>query len=405
MLRAMRVPLLDLSEQYRALAAPLRAEVDEILASQRFILGPKVEAFEQAMCEYCAAPHAIGVSSGTDALLAILMALGVGPGDAVITSAYTFFATAGCVARVGATPVFVDIDPVTYNISPDAIADYLERYCHRADDGRLLNDKAETVRAIMPVHLFGLCCEMDAILKTARQYGLLVIEDAAQAIGAEYPRVDGSSAQAGTMGEAGYFSFYPSKNLGAAGDAGLIVCRDEDFARRLRVCRQHGMEERYFHHFVGGNFRLDEIQAAILKVKLPHLNGWSAGRRAVADRYRAEFTRRGLTNAFQLPAESYRGRGLVNHHIYHQYVIRTTQRDALREHLTQKEIGSAIYYPLGLHQQDCFANLDYKAGDLPETERATRESLALPIYPELPLEAQMFVVDAVEEFFARTGKV
>ena len=397
----MRVPLLDLSEQYRALAAPLRAEVDEILASQRFILGPKVDAFERAMCEYCAAPHAIGVSSGTDALLAILMALGLGPGDAVITSAYTFFATAGCITRVGATPVFVDIDPLTCNISPQEIANYLDQHCQRAADGRLTNEKGQTVRAIVPVHLFGLCCEMEAILEIARRHQLLVIEDAAQAIGAEYPRADGTSAQAGAMGETGYFSFYPSKNLGAAGDAGLIVCREKEFADRLRVCRQHGMEERYFHHFVGGNFRLDEIQAAVLNVKLPFLNGWSAARRAVADHYRAEFTRRGLTKALHLPAEPYRESGLVNHHIYHQYVIRTSRRDALRAHLTQKEIGSAIYYPLGLHQQDCFAYLGYKEGDLTETERATRETLALPIYPELSREQQLFVVDAIEEFFCR----
>ncbi|MEO5722638.1 MAG: DegT/DnrJ/EryC1/StrS family aminotransferase [Chthoniobacterales bacterium] len=396
----MRVPLLDLSEQYRTLAAPIRAEIEEILASQRFILGPKVEAFEQAICDYCVAPHAIGVSSGTDAFLAILMALGFGPGDALITTSYTFFATAGCIARIGATPVFVDIDPVTYNISPAAIAQYLEQHCQRDAEGRLRNQKGQTIRAIVPVHLFGLCCEMDAIIKLAREYGLLVIEDAAQAIGAEYPRADGTSAQAGTMGEAGYFSFYPSKNLGAAGDAGLIVCRDEEFAKRLRVCRQHGMEERYFHHFIGGNFRLDEIQAAILQIKLPHLNAWSAGRRTVADRYREAFTRRGLTSALQLPAEPFRESGLTNHHIYHQYVVRTPQREALRAHLTEREIGNAIYYPLGLHQQDCFARLGYQEGDLPETERATRETLALPIYPELAPAAQAFIVDTVAEFFA-----
>lgn len=399
MLRAMRVPLLDLSEQYRALAEPLRAEIDEILGNQRFILGPKIEAFERAMCEYCAAPHAIGVSSGTDAFLAILMAMGIGAGDAIITTSYTFFATAGCIARVGATPVFVDIDPVTYNIAPAAIAQYLEQNCRRDAEGRLMNDKGKVVRAIVPVHLFGMCCEMDAILEIARQYEIPVIEDAAQAIGAEYPHADGTSAQAGTMGESGYFSFYPSKNLGGAGDAGLVVCREKHFADRIRVCRQHGMEERYFHHFVGGNFRIDEIQAAILNVKLPFLNGWSAARRAVADNYRAEFTRRGLTKHMQLPPESYRESGLANHHIYHQYVIRTPQRDALREYLTQKQIGNAIYYPLGLHQQDCFAYLGYREGDFPETERATRETLALPIYPELPAEAQSFVVQSIEEFF------
>ncbi len=397
----MRVPLLDLSAQYRALAQPLRAELEEILATQKFILGPKVDAFERAMCAYTSAPHAIGVSSGTDAFLAILMALGYGPGDAILTTSFTFFATAGCIARVGATPVFVDIDPVTFNIAPAAIAHYLENECQRASDGRLVNAKGQTLRAIVPVHLYGLCCEMDAILELARQHRLLVIEDAAQAIGAEYPLGSAEGgAQAGTMGEAGYFSFYPSKNLGAAGDAGLVVCQGDELAQRLRVCRQHGMEERYFHHFVGGNFRLDEMQAAVLNVKLPFLNDWSAARRAVADNYRAEFTRRGLTSAIQLPAEPYREAGLRNHHIYHQYVIRVPRRDALRAHLTAKEIGSAIYYPLGLHQQDCFASLGYREGDLPETERACRETLALPIYPEITPEAQGAVVDAIEEFLA-----
>jgi dTDP-4-amino-4,6-dideoxygalactose transaminase len=395
----MRVPLLDLSEQYRALADPLRAEVDEILSNQQFILGPKVEAFEAAMCAYTGAPHAIGVSSGTDALLAILMALGIGPGDSVLTTAYTFFATAGCVARVGTTPVFVDIDPVTYNISPAAIERYLAAKCRRERDGRVVDELGHTLRAIMPVHLFGLCCEMDAIQEIAQRYGLLVIEDAAQAIGAEYPGKVGA-AQAGTMGKVGYFSFYPSKNLGAAGDAGLIVCRDEALAQRLRVCRQHGMEPRYFHHFIGGNFRLDEIQAAILNVKLPYLDGWSEARRGVADVYREEFESRSLTDQLLIPAEPYRESGRENHHIYHQYVIRTERRDALRAHLSASGIGNAIYYPLGLHQQACFAYLGYNEGDLPETERAARETLALPIYPELTRESQLIVVDAIEEFLS-----
>lgn len=393
----MRVPLLDLSEQHRALAEPLRAEIDEILATQNFILGPKVDAFESAIAQYCGAKHAIGVSSGTDALLAILMAMEIGPGDAVITTAFTFFATGGCVARVGATPVFVDIDPLTYNISPAAIESFLAN-CERQPDGRLVNAGGRTVRAILPVHLFGLCCEMDAIVAIAARAGIPVIEDAAQAIGAEYP-ARGGSAQAGTMGLVGSFSFYPSKNLGAAGDAGLIVSNDDELAHKIRICRQHGMEPRYFHHFIGGNFRLDEIQAAVLSVKLPHLDGWSAARRRVADVYREEFTRRGLTGQVRLPAESFRENGLANHHIYHQFVIATSARDELREHLTRKQIGTAIYYPLGLHQQQCFAYLGYREGDLPETERATRESLALPIYPELSREAQLYVVDAIAEFF------
>lgn len=398
MLRPMRVPLLDLSEQYRALAAPLRAEFEEILATQSFILGPKVAAFEAAIAGYCAAPYAIGVSSGTDALLAILMALEIGPGDAVITTAYTFFATAGCIARVGATPVFVDIDPATYNISPAALEEYLTRRCRRHDDGSLTDPNGKKLRAIVPVHLFGLCCEMEEIDRLARQFGLVVIEDAAQAIGAEYRFLE-ETRKAGTMGQSGYFSFYPSKNLGAAGDAGLIVCREAEFAQKLRICRQHGMEPRYFHHFVGGNFRLDEIQAAVLNVKLPFLDQWSAGRRRVADRYRAEFERRGLLAHLQLPAEPYRAAGLTNHHIYHQYVIRTPEREALQAHLTRKEIGNAIYYPLGLHQQECFSYLGYKEGDLPETERAARETLALPIFPELKEEQQLCVVQAIAEFF------
>jgi dTDP-4-amino-4,6-dideoxygalactose transaminase len=394
----MRVPLLDLSEQYRTLAEPIRQEFDEILRTQSFILGPKVEELERALAEYCGAKHAIGVSSGTDALLEILMALEIGPDAAVITTAYTFFATAGCIARLGATPVFVDIDPATFNISPAAVARFLES-CPRNASGQLVDSAGRIVRAIIPVHLFGLCCEMDAINQLAEQYQLSVIEDAAQAIGAEYPAKEGGARKAGTMSVAGSFSFYPSKNLGAAGDAGLIICDDDELAERFRIYRQHGMEPRYFHHVIGGNFRLDAIQAAILKIKLPHLDDWSAARRRVADSYRAEFTKRGLTSHLTLPAEPYRERNLTNHHIYHQYVIRTPQRDALQKYLGARGIGTAIYYPLGLHEQKCFAALGYRAGDLPETERAARETLALPIYPELTPEMQRAVVEAIAEFF------
>ena len=398
----MRVPLLDLSEQYAALANPIRAEIDEILATQKFILGPKVEAFETALAGYCGAPHAIGVSSGTDALLAVFMALGFGPGDAVITSAYSFFATGGCIARVGATPVFVDIDPSTSNLSATALERYLSESCSRDKSGSLRGAKGEKLRAIVPVHLYGLCCEMDAIQEISERFQLDVIEDAAQALGAEYPLQRGI-AKAGAMGKVGTFSFYPSKNLGAAGDAGAVICRKEALSDRIRLCRQHGMEQRYYHHFIGGNFRLDEIQAAILAVKLPHLDRWSAGRRAVADIYREEFDRLGLTERITLPAEPYRDRGLTNHHIYHQYVIRTPRRDELREHLTRKEIGTAIYYPLALHEQDCFAYLGYKPGDFPEAERAARETLALPMYPELARVQQRYVTEAIAEFFQGTA--
>ena len=396
----MRVPLLDLSAQYERLAESIGREFEEILRSQSFILGPKVEEFERALAEHCGVRHAIGVSSGTDAQLAIMMALGIGSGDAVITSSYTFFATGGCIARLGATPLFVDIDPATFNLSPAALAEFIARRCRTDAEGRLLDDEGRVVRAIVPVHLFGLCCEMDAINAIAALHGLTVIEDAAQAIGAEYPSQSPGPRQAGTMSAAGSLSFYPSKNLGAAGDAGAILCDDDALAERFRIFRQHGMEPRYFHHVVGGNFRLDALQAAVLRIKLPYLDEWSAARRAVADFYRAEFERVGLTKAITLPAEPFRNSGLKNHHIYHQYVIRAPRRDELQKHLAAREIGSAIYYPLGLHQQKCFAALGYREGDLPETERATRETLALPIYPELTREMQREVVAAIAEFYA-----
>jgi dTDP-4-amino-4,6-dideoxygalactose transaminase len=348
---------------------------------------------------YCNAPHAVGVSSGTDALLAILMALGIGRGDAVITTPYTFFATAGCLARVGARPLFADIDRETYNIRPSAIQECVEKNCQPDADGTWKTKRGEKLRAMVPVHLFGLCCEMDALLEIAERYRLVLIEDAAQAIGAEFPFPD-RIAKAGTMGEVGLFSFYPSKNLGAAGDAGMVVCRDEQLTQKVRTFREHGMEPRYFHHVIGGNFRLDEIQAAILAVKLPYLEKWAAARRAAGDFYAAEFARAELTERITMPAEPYRERGLTNHHVYHQYVIRTPMRDALREHLGKREIETAIYYPLGLHEQKCFTYLGYKKGDFPETERAARETLALPIYPEISRESQRYVVDAIAEFYS-----
>ncbi len=394
---SMHVPLLDLSEQYRELGDSIGEAINGVLAGGRFILGPKVEGFEKAMCAYCNTPHAIGVSSGTDALLAILMALGIGHGDAVITTPYTFFATAGCIARVGARPFFADIDPATYNIRPSAIQECIEKNCQPDTDGTWKTKNGERVRAMIPVHLFGLCCEMDALLELAERYRLVLIEDAAQAIGAEFPFPE-RIAKAGTMGEVGLFSFYPSKNLGAAGDAGMVVCRNAKLARKLRTFREHGMEPRYFHHVIGGNFRLDEIQAAILAVKLPYLEKWAAARRAAADFYGAEFARAGLTERIATPAEPYRNRGLTNHQVYHQYVICTPMRDALREYLVKREIETAIYYPLGLHEQKCFTYLGHKKGDFPETERAARETLALPIYPEISREAQRYVVDAIAQF-------
>lgn len=406
---AMRVPLLDLGEQYRALSKPIREAIDEVLASHRFILGPKVLAFEKAIAAYCNAPHAVGVSSGTDALLAILMALGIGPGDAVITTPYTFFATAGCIARVGARPVFADIVPETYNISPSAIRECIEKNCKVDSDGGSRTKSGEKIRAIIAVHLFGLCCDMAALHEISERFRFDLIEDAAQAIGAEFPLGE-STAKAGTMGEVGFFSFYPSKNLGAAGDAGMIVCRDETLAGKLRAIRNHGMparrslgpggEPRYFHHVIGGNFRLDEIQAAILSVKLPFLEKWAAARRDAADFYGAEFARARLIDRITLPAEPKRNCGLTNHHVFHQYVIRAPMRDALREHLGKHEIETAVYYPLALHEQDCFTYLGYRKGDFPEAERAARETLALPIYPEISREAQQYVVGAIADFYS-----
>ena len=261
-----------------------------------------------------------------------------------------------------------------------------------------MDANGQNVRAIMPVHLFGLACAMDEIMAIAREHGLLVIEDAAQAVGAEYPSSSGT-AKTGTMGDAGCFSFYPSKNLGAAGDAGLVVCRSEELAKRLRACRDHGMEPRFYHDFIGGNFRLDEIQAAILKVKLPFVDQWAAARRTAANFYREEFTRCGSTKQLALPAEPYRDHEVTNHHVYYVYAIRTPDRDGLREHLAMRGIETAIYYPLGLHEQKCFAYLGYKNGDLPETEQVAREILALPIYPEISREAQAYVVKSVVEFF------
>jgi dTDP-4-amino-4,6-dideoxygalactose transaminase len=274
---------------------------------------------------------------------------------------------------------------------------YIDKYCHQVE-GKLVNENRQTVVALVPVHLFGLCCEMDEILGVAREHNLLLIEDAAQAIGADYP-LDSGAAKAGTIGDAGCFSFYPSKNLGAAGDAGLVVCGSEQFADRLRICRQHGMEGRYEHQFIGGNFRLDELQAAILKVKLPHLDRWSAARREAAKFYTNEFRHVGLDEKIKLPVEPYAESRLTNHHIYHQYVIRSSRRDELRAHLSEQKIETAIYYPLALHEQPCFEYLGYKQGDFPEAEAAARESLALPIYPEISREAQQYVVRWVAEFF------
>ncbi len=370
---AQKVPLLDLKAQY----APIRHDVLEAMTricdTQHFILGPEVEALERELEAFLGVPHAVGMSSGTDALLAALMALGVGAGDEVITSPYSFFATAGSIARLGARPVFVDIDPATYNIDPAGIASAITR----------------RTRAIMPVHLFGQSAEMAPILDAAAGPGVPVVEDAAQAIGARY-----RDQSIGGLGTFGCFSFFPTKNLGAFGDAGLVTTRDAALARQLRAIRQHGGEVKYHHDAIGANFRLDALQAGILRVKLPHLEAWTAARQRNADRYVALFAQAGLATTVRLPV-----RAAQRTHIYNQFVVRVPERDQLRAYLQTQGIGTEIYYPVPLHLQPCFRGLGYAAGAFPVAETAAKEVLALPIYGELSDAQQSWVVDAIRVFF------
>lgn len=393
----MPVPLLDLTRQYAAIRDDVRQAVDDVVTSQQFILGARVEAFEADVAAFIGCGHAVGMSSGTDAQLAILMAMGIGPGDAVITTPYTFFATAGCIHRVGAETVFVDIDPVTYNLAPAQLEGFLREACTRDENGNLRTPRGNRVRLIVPVHLFGLCCEMDVLNDLAAEFGVPIMEDAAQAIGAEYPSRNGT-VQAGAMAHSAYFSFFPAKNLGAYGDAGLATCQDAEFARELLLMRNHGMEQRYYHHKVGGNFRIDALQAAILHAKLPHIRAWNAARRANAARYAEAFAAEGLLEFVTPPAIPFAGQ-VTEHHIFHQYVIRASRRDELVNHLAKRGIGHGIYYPVPLHRQDCFAYLGYRDGDLPESERAAAETVALPIFPELTAAEQDEVVAALVAFY------
>ena len=374
-MRAVKVPLLDLKPQYHALKPALDAALLRVAESQYFILGPEVKALEAATAAYSGCKFGIGLSSGTDALLIALMALDIGAGDEVITSPYTFFATGGTIARVGAKPVFVDIDPGNFNISPAAI--------ERAITPR--------TKAIMPVHLYGQMADMTAIMAIARKHKLRVIEDAAQAIGSE----DAEGRRACSIGDIGCLSFFPTKNLGAFGDAGACVTNDPVLAAKLMKLRVHGMEPKYYHELIGGNFRLDEIQAAVLNVKLPHLDSWSEARQRNAAFYDAAFARAGLAGKVRTPPPASKG----SRHIYNQYCIRVERRDELRAWLGKHDVGAEIYYPLALHMQQCFAYLGHKPGDFPESLRATQESLALPIYPELTQAQLQFVVDTIAEFF------
>ncbi len=388
---AMRVPLLDLKPQYQAIAPRVRAVIEAVCESQQFILGPEVTTLEARIAAYSHTRHGIGVSSGTDALLLALMALDIGPGDAVITTPYTFFATAGTVARTGARPLFCDIEPETFNISAAAVRTFIERHCERRGEALVHRASGTRVKALMPVHLYGQLCPMEPLLALARESGLRVIEDAAQAIGAR----DAGAHQAGSFGDVGCFSFFPTKNLGAFGDAGLCVTQDEALAEHMRVLRVHGGKPKYHHAFIGGNFRIDELQAAVLNVKLDYLDDWSRRRAENARIYDEAFARAGLGANVATPT------ALPGfHHIYNQYVIRVRRRDQLREHLAAAGVGTEIYYPIPLHLQKCFAYLGHAEGDFPESERAAKETLALPIYPELTPEQLHYVVESIGAFYA-----
>lgn len=369
----MSVPMLDLKRQYAPLQDALEAAVLDVARSTHYIGGPKIEAFEAEAAAYCGTRHAVGVSSGTDALLVALMALDLQPGDEVITTVYSFFATVGAIVRVGATPVFVDIDPETFNIDPRAVA-------------AAVTDKT---KAILPVHLYGQLADMEALMRVADAKGIPVIEDAAQAIGAER-----NGQRAGSIGLCGCFSFFPSKNLGAFGDGGLVTTQDDAFAHKLRLLRNHGMEPRYYHKVVGGNFRLDALQAAVLSVKLPHLDAWTDGRQQNAATYRRLFTDAGLVpDCVQLPIEK------PGRHIYNQFILRCQDRDGLLAHLRERGIGCDMYYPVAFHKQECFASLPDAARSFPHAEQAAAETLAVPIFPELTDEELRAVVEAVATFY------
>ena len=389
----MKVPLLDLKPQYRALKSELDAALLRVSESQYFILGPEVKTLEAATAAYSGCKFGIGISSGTDALLIALMALDIGAGDEVITSPYTFFATAGTIARVGARPVFVDIDPETFNLSPAAVEKFIETQCDTREGVLMNRATGGRIRSIMPVHLYGQIADMHRIQALARKHALSIIEDAAQAIGSE----DESGRRACSIGDIGCLSFFPTKNLGAFGDAGMCVTNDEKLAAKLMKLRVHGMEPKYYHELIGGNFRLDEIQAAVLNVKLPHLDSWSAARARNAAFYDAAFKRANLGNQVTTPPPAAAGA----RHIYNQYCIRTPRRDELRAWLVQQGVGCEIYYPLPLHMQQCFSYLDHKPEDFPESLRASRETLALPIYPELSESQLQYVVDTIAGLFRK----
>ena len=376
----MKVPLLDLKAQYQGLKQEIIQAIETVADSQSFIMGPKVIQLEKEIAAYCSVAHGVGVSSGTDALLIALMAGDIGPGDRVLTTPYTFFATVGSIVRVGATPVFVDIDPLTYNISCDHLKQVIKT---------MKSEDRKALKAIIPVHLYGQCADMEPILAIARKEGLLVIEDAAQAIGAEY-----KGRRAGSIGNMGCFSFFPSKNLGAFGDAGMVTTNDDAYHQKLKMLRLHGSAVKYYHERVGGNFRLGAIQAAVVSIKLKYLDDWTKGRQANAAKYRRLFKAADLEEIIRLPIE------IESRHIYNQFIIHCARgRDKLRDFLTQHQIGTEIYYPLPMHQQACFADLGYQKGDFPQAEDAAQKTLALPIYPELEDKQLEYVVQKIAAFY------
>lgn len=385
----MEVPFLDLKAQYQLIKKEVEEKIKKIFATQQFILGEEGKKLEEELAAYCQVKFAVGVSSGTDALLVSMMALELKPGEAILTTPFTFMATAGSAARLGLKVIFADIDPQNFNLSLESVDEVLAQ-----------KHQKEKIRAIIPVHLFGQMVDMDRIMELARKYDLKVIEDAAQAIGADYPGKDGI-LKAGASGETGILSFFPSKNLGGAGDGGMVLTNSFNLREKLVALRNHGAQQRYLHFWLGGNFRLDEIQAAVLRVKLKYLSGWIKKRQEKAAYYDQLFQESRLTGeGFVIPPRaSYKNSGAFNFHTYHQYVIRAKQRDELTQYLLEKGVSTAIYYPIPLHLQPCLQYLGYRRGDFPHAEKASSEVLALPIYPEIPAAHQEYVVDQIREFY------
>ena len=386
----MQIPLLDLRPQHEGLRDEIIAAVTDVIDSTRYIMGPELERFEEAVAEYSGCKYALGVSSGTDALLLALMSLNIGQGDKVLVPDFSFFATAGVVSRLNAEPVFLEIDPTTFNLCPNHLEEKLENYTE---------EELAQVKAVIPVHLFGQCADMQAILAVAKQFGIAVVEDAAQAIGAEY-RLNGEARRAGEMSDVGCMSFFPSKNLGGVGDGGMVTTNDAELHHQLRIKRVHGAEPKYYHKVIGGNFRMDPIQACVLRIKLQRLEIWHEQRRQNAAHYNQ------LLGSAQLeevvcPAAVYKDDNLLNHHIYNQYTVRVQRRKDLKKFLQERGVATEIYYPVPFHRQECFADLGYRPGSLPESDCAAQEVLALPIYPGLNHDMQEYVVENLIEFYRR----